>query len=170
MPVSIVLVPGSFTSPSFYEEIFQPLITKRYDIHAVDLKTVIPKGPDSPDPPLPTAHDDATAIAEVVTKLADQGKDVIVIAHSYGGTPASESIEGLSREARKSQGKEGGVVRLAYISALVPEVGKTAGSVSEGLDGGQVAFNVDVCTSPHHSWVPIYVLTLIIGKWLDVGA
>lgn len=165
MTPSIVLVPGSFTSPSFYEDILQPLLTKGYDTQAVKLKTVISKGPYSPDPPLPTVHNDAAAIAEVITKLADQGRDVIVIGHSYGGTPASESIKGLNKESRKAHGKEGGVLRLAFISALVPEVGKTPGSVCEGLDGGQVAFDIDVSTS---TFTPEFKLTLTIGKWLDV--
>jgi hypothetical protein len=144
---SIVLVPGSFTRPPFYEDIIHPLTAKGYDIRAVELKTVIPKGPDSPSGVLPTLYDDAAVIADSVTELADQGKDVIVIAHSYGGAPASESLKGLGKEARRAEGKKGGVVRAAYISALVPEVGKSAGSVSEGMDGGDIAFDVDVSTA-----------------------
>lgn len=131
MVPSIVIVPGSFCLPSAYNELIQPLSSKGYDIHAVALKSAIPKGPDSPSD-LPSMYDDAAAIAAAVSELAEEGKDVIVVAHSYGGAPASESIQGLSKQARKKEGKKGGVVRLAYMSALVPEIGQGAMDVSIG--------------------------------------
>jgi pimeloyl-ACP methyl ester carboxylesterase len=72
-------------------------------------------------------YDDAEYIAELATELADQGKDIVLMSHSYGGTPASQSMKGLSRSERAKAGKKGGVVRLAYMTALVPEEGVPAG-------------------------------------------
>jgi hypothetical protein len=73
--------------------------------------------------------DDATYISEVIEHLADQEKDVLLISHSYGGVPATESVKGLSKKARKKKGKKGGVVHLGYMTALVPEAGQSASGV-----------------------------------------
>jgi hypothetical protein len=71
-------------------------------------------------------YEDAAFIAKHIARLADAGKDILVIAHSYGGTPATESIKGLSKKERVERGKKGGVVGLAYMTSLVPELGHPA--------------------------------------------
>lgn len=75
---------------------------------------------------LPTMYDDAAFIAKELVKLADEGKEVVIVAHSYGGTPSSECPKGLGKEERQKQGKKGGLVRIAYVSCLVPAVGSPA--------------------------------------------
>lgn len=77
-------------------------------------------------------YDDAAQIAQVVEKLADEGKEVIVLGHSYGGVPVTESVKGLSKEERQKQGKKGGIIWLAYMTCLVPEYGANAASVLAG--------------------------------------
>jgi hypothetical protein len=79
--------------------------------------------------------DDAASIAAEIEKEADAGKDVIVVAHSYGGVPASQSVKDLVKSKREAQGKKGGVVRLAYMTALVPAEGGAAGG--ELADGSE---------------------------------
>jgi len=81
--------------------------------------------------------EDAQLVHEVLHKLVDQGKDVIVIGHSYGGVPMTEGTKGLSKEERKRQGKSGGVVRLGYMTAFAPLVGRslvTSAPPAEGAD------------------------------------
>lgn len=90
-------------------------------------------------------YDDAKFIASEVEKLADAGKDVILIGHSYAGIPVSESARGLSKEERKEQGKPGGLVNLAYLTCLVPPVGGNAISLlSEAPDKHKVDMKVGV--------------------------
>lgn len=93
----------------------------------VDLLTTTKK----PGPP-PSMYDDAAHIHAVVSGLADEGRDVVIVAHSYGGTPVSESLKGLSKTDRQKNEKQGGVVRVGYIAALVPAVGSSGGSMIEG--------------------------------------
>lgn len=78
-------------------------------------------------------YDDATHVASFITRLADAGEEVVLVAHSYGGTPASECMSGLSVESRRKEGKEGGVRRLGYVTAVVPKVG---GGLAETMVGG----------------------------------
>jgi pimeloyl-ACP methyl ester carboxylesterase len=124
---SILIVPGSFARPEFYDPIVSAVHSYGYPIHALHLPSVAPEtGPTGPPPSL---YDDAAFIAGEIEKLADEGKDVVLVAHSYGGVPATESLKGLSKEERAKDGKKGGVVRLAYLTCLVPAVGVNSASV-----------------------------------------
>ncbi|PYH92589.1 alpha/beta-hydrolase [Aspergillus ellipticus CBS 707.79] len=119
---SIILVPGAFAPPELYEGITTRVASQGYEIHAVRLPSVAPSSGPLPQPG--TMYDDAAAIAREIAKLVDQGKEVIVVAHSYGGVPASQSIQGLVKKERSD--KPGGVVRLAYLTAIVPPEGGSA--------------------------------------------
>jgi hypothetical protein len=89
--------------------------------------------------------DDAAYIARVVERLADQEKNVLLIAHSYSGVPTTESVKGLSKNERKKNGKKGGIVHLGYITALVPEVGQSAsGVLADGPAAPQGVYTSDV--------------------------
>lgn len=120
----LILVPGSFSLPAFYSTIIDATVAKGYEIHALNLVTV-GKKPGA----LPTVADDAAHINKTVTKYADDGRDVVLICHSYGGVPTTESIKGVSKTEREKEGKKGGVVRVAYITALVPAVGSSGGAL-----------------------------------------
>jgi hypothetical protein len=122
---SLVFVPGSFALPEFYDNIFDPLKGQGYDIHALHMPSVGLKEGPRPEGPH-TMADDAAYIAKIVEKLADEGKDVVVVGHSYGGVPVTESVRGLDKPTRQRQGKKGGIVRLGYKTCLVPDVGGTA--------------------------------------------
>jgi hypothetical protein len=129
---SILFIPGSFALPEFYDSIITGVTSAGYSIRALHLPTVGPKiGPVDADPP--SMYADAAVIAQEIQKLADEGKDVILIGHSYGGVPLSESTKGLGKEEREKEGKKGGVVRLGYLTALVPPVGTSAGGVLAGV-------------------------------------
>lgn len=131
---SILLIPGAFALPEFYDSIVIPLAAKGYDIRALRTLTVS-DAPGPTDRAPVTMYDDANLIATEAGKLADEGKDVILLAHSYGGVPMTESCKGLGKEERAKQGKQGGIVRLAYITCLVPALGETAGEVLKGARG-----------------------------------
>ncbi|KAM3072307.1 hypothetical protein ACMFMG_009117 [Clarireedia jacksonii] len=130
---SIIFIPGSFALPSFYDNISNAIAAKGYEIKVLHNPTSS-NGPDAGregDPP--TMYDDAANIAKEAEKLADEGKDVILVAHSYGGAPASQSTKGLEKEERQKQGKKGGIVRLAYMTCVIPPVGGTVGGVMLSL-------------------------------------
>ncbi|KAI8625238.1 hypothetical protein F5Y19DRAFT_479746 [Xylariaceae sp. FL1651] len=74
----------------------------------------------------PSTYDDAAFIAAYVTSLADAGRYVLLVAHFYGGTSATESVRGLNRKERLLQGETGGIVGLAHVTGLVPEVRRPA--------------------------------------------
>lgn len=70
---------------------------------------------------------------------------VILIAHSYGGVPSTQCTKGVTKMERQREGKNGGLVRIAYMTCLVPAVGGSASSVlTEIPDENRIDFAVDV--------------------------
>jgi alpha-beta hydrolase superfamily lysophospholipase len=129
---AVVIVTGSFALPEFYDDIVADIRAKSITVTVPHLPSVGLKTGPRPGPP-PTMADDAALIAGEIKRLADEGRDVIVVSHSYGGLPATESIKGLSKAERRTAGKPGGVVRLAYMTALVAEVGRSAKEVLDDV-------------------------------------
>ncbi|KAI0421083.1 Alpha/beta hydrolase fold-1 [Xylaria grammica] len=127
---TIVLIPGSFALPEYYKGIVDGVVANGLEIHALHLPSV-GTGPNEgrEGDVLPTLYDDAAHIAEEITRLADNGEDVILVTHSYGGAPGTQSVKGLAKKAREAEGKPGGLIRLAYLTSLVPSVGQTAAGV-----------------------------------------
>lgn len=136
---SILIIPGSFAPPDLYDPVVEQVTARGYEIRALQLPTVGLRAGAEPTPSTsrepPTMYEDAAFINSQATALADDGgKDVILVSHSYGGVPATESVRGVTKKARRALGKRGGVVRLAYMTALVPELGVAAGGVLADAD------------------------------------
>ena len=126
---SILLIPGSFGLPEFYNPIFDLVRDKGYEIHGLHKPSVgLSARQPRPGAP-PTMYDDAAHIAKEAEKLVDEGKDIILVPHSYGGVPTSQSTKGLSKKERKEAGKPGGIVNIAYLTCLVPALGQSAKDV-----------------------------------------
>ncbi|KAI0440534.1 Alpha/beta hydrolase fold-1 [Xylaria telfairii] len=122
----ILLVTGSFARASLYDDLVARVKAHGYDMKALQLPTV-GLGPGiGRDTPPATMYDDAALIAKEIEALADAGREVVLVAHSYGGMPATESTKGLSVQERQKQGKKGGLVRLAYKTVLLTKPGHSA--------------------------------------------
>ena len=171
---SILLIPGSFALPEFYNSVVDAVVAKGYEIRALHLPSVGLKTGQGREGELPTMYDDAAFIAKEAERLADEGKEVILIGHSYGGVPVTQSPKGLGAKERQMQGKLGGIVSLAYITSLVPAVGTSAaGVVADVPKEHQLDLKIDVRFSPF-SFLPLPFsfirssLTSVIGTRLDV--
>ncbi|KAF2674580.1 alpha/beta-hydrolase [Microthyrium microscopicum] len=123
---AIVIIAGSFTPASFYDPVVDKLKSAGYPI--VDVIVFPSIGRRDSEPPA-TMYDDANFIRARVEKLADEGHDMVLVPHSYGGIPASESMKGLAKSQRETQGKRGGVVKMLYVAAIVPAVGELSSSI-----------------------------------------
>lgn len=125
---AIVIVPGSFSPASFYASVVDQLRGAGYSSVVVAQYPSIGRR----DPaPAATMYDDAQFIHNVIETLANKGHDVLTVAHSYGGVPTSQSLEGLSKKEREAQGLVGGVVGVLYVAALTPLLGQSLGSLMD---------------------------------------
>lgn len=121
----IVFVPGAFSRPSHFDLVSDPLRDIGYEVHVVDH----PSSPDVAVDPTPSMYDDADNIRRLVETLADEGKDIIIVMHSYGGIPGTQGCEGLSRNERLRASKPGGIIRLLYVGAAIAPVGSSMAGI-----------------------------------------
>ena len=115
----VVIIPGSFASPTLYEPLTQSLSRDGIESRIVDLPSVGRKEGKEPA----TMTDDVNEISSVVEKLLEDDNDVVLLAHSYGGVPATQCLEKLSRKARQAEGKKGGVSKIVYLAGVALPVG-----------------------------------------------
>lgn len=72
----------------------------------------------------PQAEDDAAVVEEDIRALIDQGRHVIVLAHSNGGFAGTQAAKAeYSAKQRAKDGRAGGVIGILYVSAFVLPLG-----------------------------------------------
>jgi alpha-beta hydrolase superfamily lysophospholipase len=118
---TIVFVPGSFAPADIYTEFVEVLTKHGLETVVVNTPSVGRREGKGPA----TMTDDVDEISNVVVPLIDQGKEVILVAHSYGGIPTTQSLEKLSQKARSAEGKSGGVKKVVYLTAVILQVGSS---------------------------------------------
>ena len=50
--------------------------------------------------------------------VTGEGKEVVLVSHSYTGMPAAEALEGLGTKERQEKGLGGGVLHLIFIMGV----------------------------------------------------
>ncbi|KAF9893552.1 hypothetical protein FE257_010864 [Aspergillus nanangensis] len=115
----IVIVPGAWHRPEHYQRLVDELAKTGYEAEAVTMPSV-----DS-NPPFKSWDQDAAAVRRVITKYLDAGRDVIPIAHSFGGVSMSEGVKGLGKTVREGQGQHTGVKRMIYMCAMALPKGQS---------------------------------------------
>ena len=69
-----------------------------------------------------TAAKDAAFIrCELLQPLIEDGKEVLLVMHSYGGGSGSTAAKGLSSVERRQQGLKGGAIGEVFVAAMVVE-------------------------------------------------
>lgn len=129
MRPALFIIPGSFAPSTFYVALRERVQSLGYDSYILPLQTVGLR-----PLPAPVMLDDAAFIATEVQKLVDKEQEVVLLAHSYGGVPMSQSTRGLSVLERADCGLKGGIKHLIYSSAIVPAPsGSLVGNDTSGL-------------------------------------
>lgn len=112
----LVLVPGAFGTPAGFNQLLPFL--ERASV------TTYPGAYPSCDPPDPAAATCARDIASLrdnvlVPLLDEQQRDVVLLAHSYGGVVGGAAAKGLDVRTRGAQGKTTAVVGLIYVAGNI---------------------------------------------------
>lgn len=68
---------------------------------------------------------DIDSVRTLVEQEADAGHDVIVVVHSWAGLPVCSALDGMSKTEREKADKQGGVVKLVFIAAFIPQIGES---------------------------------------------
>ena len=95
MAPTIIIVPGSFAPVSLYNNFLQVARAAGLSIDIISTPSVGRK-PEGQAPG--TMADDVSVIVAKIEPLLDEGKEVILLTHSYGGVPGTQSLEILSKK------------------------------------------------------------------------
>lgn len=138
---TILFIHGAWHTPVHYRVFLDLLQAKGYDVVAPELPSnhfAKFEGDAANDP----SEADVQYFAGLARELADQGKEIVCVMHSYGGAVGTEAMVGLGLETRKKQGLEGGVKRLVYICAFMVEKGKSLEDTAPASSVGWVEYTV----------------------------
>lgn len=110
---TVVFVHGAWHNASCWDLIREKLSKHSYSSVAVTLPSVGHK------PAVKSHLEDTAVVRQELSRLIEQeGKEVILVMHSYGGVAGGGAVKGLERAARK---EPGGVTKCIFLTAfLVP--------------------------------------------------
>ncbi|KAL6792207.1 Alpha/beta hydrolase fold-1 [Trichoderma sp. SZMC 28013] len=109
---TIFLVHGAWHEPGCWDAVISQLEEYGYPFSTVELLS-------SGGEPSTSVAEDASHVQKSIAKLADAGKDIIVVMHSYGGIAGTEGAKGLLKKDRQAEGKLGGIISLVYVTAFL---------------------------------------------------
>lgn len=119
-------MPGAWHSPEQYAMLRDILHREGYQTESIQLPSV-----GSTDPANESVTKDVQAIREkMLLPLIDQGKEVVLLMHSYGGCPGGAAAKGLS----KAVGERGGIIGLIFLAAFLAREGDSLKSVRGEFD------------------------------------
>ncbi|MCJ1312695.1 hypothetical protein MMC25_006371 [Agyrium rufum] len=94
----ILFVPGAWHVAEHFSPVVAALEGRGYVARAVTLPSV------GAERPLSSRDQDVAAIRNAVSQLVeDESKEVVLVLHSYGGMPGSESLRGLGQLEREKE-------------------------------------------------------------------
>ena len=143
---TIVFVPGAYHTAAH----FQPLSVLLERAHFPTLTVSVPSIGDLAA--TATYQDDVRTIRATLERLVeDEGKDVMLAAHSLGAVSGCQTVTGLEKSKRLKEGKSGGIIHVLFITALLIGQGqKLRDCLEDGLPSWK-SFDV----SQHKLDVPI---------------
>ena len=122
-----VFVPGAWHTPDTFDGIRALLSKRGLESVAVALPSV-----GAAEPTKSGLHADIAHTKSVLQSLADLGRQIVVVTHSYGGMVGAGAVEHLGYTQRSKAGQSGGVIMVVWLAAFVTPKGK---SVIEMLGG-----------------------------------
>lgn len=135
---TVLIVPGSWHVPAHYESLTKALESDNISVLTLTLPTCDLSDasisdlqhPDlagsPPSTPWPDMYADAHAVRKELLQLVEAGHSVLLVAHSYGGLPASEALTAeLSFKSREKDAKAGGVIGFFAIASYFLPPGMT---------------------------------------------
>ncbi|PVH95574.1 alpha/beta-hydrolase [Periconia macrospinosa] len=149
--LAVVICHGSYHSPEFYLPLVNALKSREIeavcpqlptaDLSKLNVGDVV--NPDfdrgAPAGGYPQGEEDCEAVWKALEPLVNQGKRVILLAHSSGGWVATEAARPEWEEkSRKAKGLTGGIVGILYVGAFIIPVGESVNSFFQPKDGSFV--------------------------------
>ncbi|KAI0861115.1 Alpha/beta hydrolase fold-1 [Xylaria cubensis] len=133
----IVLIPGAWHLPDAWNKVKSQLEVAGYEVYTPRLPTVV-----GPEPVNYSWRVDVAVVHDIVIPLFNEGRQAVIVGHSYGGIVATASVKDQSIADRQSRGLQGGFSAVVYICAFpVVERGDSLLSTIHGKYGKWITAN-----------------------------
>lgn len=119
---AVIIVHGGFHTPFHYTKLVKSLEGLGFETHC-------PQLPTSSGWCGMTTADDVATLRREIDSLVSSGRHVVLLAHSYGGVPASNASRGFSLREYQAQGLSGGLVHVIYMCAYMLAIGDSLQSI-----------------------------------------
>ncbi|KAF5000101.1 hypothetical protein FDECE_11287 [Fusarium decemcellulare] len=153
----LLVVTGAWHPPKCYEGLQNELKSLGYDCVVPKMPTI---GVDSHGV---TWEADKAKILETAEPFFAEGREVVLIAHSYGGIPATAATQGQGTHERAEQGLKGGFHSIMFMAAFaIPVKGwdlitTFGGAYPEWLQTGEkYTKNKITVMTPEPAWDCLY--------------
>ena len=118
---TLVFLPGFWEGPAAFSKVLNIINSKySYPTEVIPLSSTGTSTADGKD-----FTSDVVAIRDAISKLVDEGQEIIFTMHSAGAYIGSQALKDLGLAHRKQRGEAGGVAKLVYL---------TGGLLPEGMD------------------------------------
>ncbi|KAK2605988.1 hypothetical protein QQS21_003614 [Conoideocrella luteorostrata] len=149
--VAVVIIGGGWHTPESYAKLARGLGDAGYDVHRPGNPSMVNQRQGAFG-----LAEDTKSMRAYVTKLVEDGRRVIALAHSYGGQVASNSLTDLGWETRSRKRLPGGVIRIVFMCAFaLLEGGSVIGQIKAMGDEALIPLALDfaedmtvVCRDP----------------------
>ncbi|KAF2179041.1 hypothetical protein K469DRAFT_674683 [Zopfia rhizophila CBS 207.26] len=119
---TIAIIAGAATTAEHYGSLRPAFEAKGFPTACVDPPSITVE-----DATTVTVDHDINFVRDIVlAPLLGEGKDVVLLLHSYGGTYGAAAVNGLSKKERAEKGEKGGVLGLIYAASFCTEPGQSA--------------------------------------------
>ncbi|KAI0112544.1 hypothetical protein GGR51DRAFT_507431 [Nemania sp. FL0031] len=115
---TVFFVPGMWHGPWGFDKVRGILSARNLESEASSLATV-----GAVDASI-GLNDDVAKIRSALTSLIDEGKEVVIVAHSYGGLVTSNAVKDLGIKQRTAQGLSGGVAMVLFLASFAIHAGE----------------------------------------------
>lgn len=131
---AFLFVPGAWHKPAYFEPLITKLAEDGYECHTVSTPSV------ASHPPVESIEADIDAISITANSILQLGKDVIVVAHSYGGVCGTAAVARVHKQQQQQQQSHetmqlGRIIRLVYVTSFIPLEGESLIALQAQLPG-----------------------------------
>ena len=104
--------------------------------------------------PEASINDDETYIRATLTSHIEEGKDVVLIAHSLAGFGSTGAIHSLDKESFRAKGLAGGLIGVIYLAAFIPTAEQSASTLFGEEEGAPMpaGLSFDVRSDEVYIW------------------
>ena len=140
---TVVLVPGACHTPQHFVRCISHLREAGIAVVCEKLASV-----DPPKQARPGMSDDIAFIQQhLLQPLVDQGREILLVCHSFAGLSGGAAALGYSKKERRGKGQTGGIVGLLFIAAFLAfEGAEPLGKLPDGTYRPEQSVDVSLTT------------------------